>query len=166
MLITGKEIEKNYLTHNTGDHKVNQVGIDLSVKKIEKILGGIMVLKDKTIIKPESYQEIELSNVDRLKMWRLEPGSYALTFNEGINIPANAAGFIQSRSSIYRGGSIISSPVFDNGFTTGENTIGTIMITTVVIFIEENARVGQLVMHESHVPDELYSGQYQGKGNY
>lgn len=144
--------------------KSNQVGIDLSVKKIEKILGGVMVLKEKTIADPENFHEVPLQNIEGRRMWRLEPGSYALTFNEGVSIPSHATGFIQSRSSIYRGGAIISSPVWDPGFETEE--MGTTMIVTGVIMIEENARVAQFFMHENYTPNSLYDGQWQNKTNY
>ena len=163
MLKTGKEIAEKHVVMS--EHaKINQVGIDLSVTKIEKILGGIMVLKDKTVVAPESFQEVSTINVDGHDVWRLEPGSYALTFNEGISIPEDGTAFIQSRSSIYRGGSLISSPVWDPGFKT--EVMGTTMIVTEVIMIEKNARVGQLFMHENHIPHELYDGQFQNKTNY
>lgn len=144
--------------------KKNQVGIDLSVKKIEKILGGVRIFKEKTVASPEDFHEIPLMDIEGRKMWRLEPGSYALTFNEGVHIPPHATGFIQSRSSIYRGGAIISSPVWDPGFETEE--MGTTMIVTEVIMIEENARVAQFFMHENYTPDSLYNGQWQNKTNY
>ena len=166
MLITGTKIAE-YLKQS--EHcKINQVGIDLSVAKIEKIIGGVAVLKDKTIVTKENVNLIEPQIIDigdqKVLGWNLWPGSYALTFNEGIKIPANKTGFIQSRSSIYRGGAIISSPVWDPGFET--EIMGTTMIVTERIFIEMNARVGQFIMHENHTPSELYNGQFQNVTNY
>ena len=143
MLITGKQIEQ-YVTLSEFT-KINQVGIDLSVSKIEKIKGGIMVLQDKTIVSPDSFHEVSTINVDGHDVWRLEPGSYALTFNEGIEIPADKTAFILSRSSIYRGGSMVTSPIWDPGFKT--KVMGTTMFVTEMIMIEKNARVGQLFMH-------------------
>jgi len=170
MIITGKTIEEKYLDSNSNYCKVNQVGIDLSVSKIEKIKGKVLVLKNKTIVKKEAFEEISPESFyvpdedNWVYGWDLEEGAYALTFNEGIKIPADKTGFIQSRSSIYRGGSLISSPVWDPGFET--KIMGTTMITEVPIFIEQNARVGQFFMHENHTPDELYNGQFQNKTNY
>jgi deoxycytidine triphosphate deaminase len=164
MLKTGKEIDEKYLKISKDFHKINQVGVDLSVNKIEKISGMIMVLKDKTVVNPESFIICDEIEIDGRIGWRLSPGAYALTFNEGIRIPANVTGFIQSRSSIYRGGSIISSPVWDPGFEC--EVMGTTMIVNEMIFIEKNARVCQLIMHENHEPSELYNGQFQNKTNY
>jgi len=164
MLLTGEEVLA-HLVAPQGLHKVNQVGIDLSVQKIERILGGIMVLKEKTIVKPESFDRVPLQNIDGRKVWRLTKGPYALTFNEGIKIPANATGFITSRSSIYRGGAKINSPIWDPGFET--ETMGTTMfVESDTIFIEENARVCQLYMIKNPTPAELYNGQFQNKTNY
>lgn len=164
MLLTGKQIEP-HLRLTSNYHKINQVGVDLSVQKVERITGGVMVLQDKTVVNPEYFHEVKLSEIDGKKMWRLEKGVYALTFNEGVEIPANATGFITSRSSIYRGGAKINSPIWDPGFAT--DVMGTTMfVMSEVIFIEENARVGQFYMVTNPTPEELYNGQFQGVTNY
>jgi hypothetical protein len=56
MLLTGQQIVP-HLHLTTSYHKVNQVGVDLSVCKIEKIYGGVQVYKEKTIVKPENFEE-------------------------------------------------------------------------------------------------------------
>lgn len=165
MLLTGHQVFQYMEMNGTDYHKVNQVGIDLSVKKIEKIIGGVMVFQEKTVVNPELFTNVELTNIEGRKMWRLERGTYALTFNEGVKIPANATGFITSRSSIYRGGAKINSPIWDPGFETRE--MGTTMfLNAETIFIEENARVCQFYMITNPIPQELYNGQFQGKTNY
>jgi dUTP pyrophosphatase len=165
MLLTGHQVFQYMEMNSTNYYKVNQVGIDLSVKKIEKIIGGIMVFQEKTVVNPELFTNVELTNIEGRKMWRLESGTYALTFNEGVKIPANATGFITSRSSIYRGGAKINSPIWDPGFETRE--MGTTMfLNAETIFIEENARVCQFYMVTNPIPQELYNGQFQGKTNY
>ena len=153
--------------------KRNQVGIDLSVQKIEKITNNtVLVLKDETKVKSEHFKLIEpqeffISDLEKIITgWRLIPGAYALTFNEKCTLDAYHTGFIQSRSSIYRGGAFISSPLWDPGFTTKDNFMGTTMIVTKDIFIECNARVAQFFIHENHVPTSTYNGQFQGKTNY
>jgi deoxycytidine triphosphate deaminase len=142
--------------------QVNRVGIDpryvnpadlstLSDKKIGK------VLKDKTEL--TTYTPIDPINLDEVRGWLLYPGMYDITFNEGCKLPDNRVAFIKQRSSLYRNGSIINSPVFDPGFET-EN-MGTILFVGDVIFIEENARVAQIYFHEC-TPAEKYDGQWQG----
>ncbi|HEX5186306.1 MAG TPA: hypothetical protein VFV86_05390 [Nitrososphaeraceae archaeon] len=164
MLLEARELSK-YIELSEFS-KVNQVGIDLSVQKIEKIMGGVMVLRDKTIVKPISFSEIPKTKIDGYTGWRLESGAYALTFNEKVSVPSDATGFITSRSSIYRGGAHINSPMWDPGFTTGGNAMGTTMIVHTTIFIEENARVGQFYMISNPIPTETYNGQWMNKTNY
>lgn len=165
MLLTGEEVSKHLKT-STDFHKVNQVGIDLSVMKVERIIGGIMVFKEKTVINPDhSFTTIPLMNVEGRRMWRLIQGAYALTFNEGVEIPADATGLLTSRSSIYRGGAKINSPIWDPGFKTDQMGT-TLIVASDVIYIEENARVCQLYMIKNPTVSELYNGQFQGKVNY
>jgi deoxycytidine triphosphate deaminase len=165
MLLSGKNIEQHLVTSEFS--KTNQVGIDLSVKKIEKIFKGGQVLKDRTVIDSKNYYEI-LPTEDREGriIWRLIEGAYALTFNEKVTIPPNYTGFIVSRSSIYRMGSHVNSPIWDPGFTTGDNDMGTTMIVHVPIEIEKDARVAQFYMMSNEMVDELYNGQFQNKTNY
>jgi deoxycytidine triphosphate deaminase len=165
MLLSGKNIEQHVTTSEFS--KTNQVGIDLSVKKIERIYRGGQVLKDKTIVDSHNYQEVfATKNNEGRITWKLPSGIYALTFNEKVTIPATHTGFIVSRSSIYRMGSHINSPIWDPGFTTGDNEMGTTMIVHVPIEIEKDARVGQFYMVSNEVVDELYNGQFQNKTNY
>ena len=87
-----------------------------------------------------------------------------LEFNEGVNIPENATGFILQRSSLYRMGNSICSPVWDSGFQT--NKMGTTLIVNNHMFVEKNARVAQFFLHENFPVEELYNGQWQNKTNY
>jgi deoxycytidine triphosphate deaminase len=68
---------------------------------------------------------------------------------------------IRQRSSLLRNGAIIASSIFDPGFET--DNMGTIMIVTATIFIEKDARVGQMYFHECDEvsEDKLYNGQFQ-----
>ena len=118
---------------------------------------------DQGIIIPSPYSQpaqVETTRVDGKECWVLEPGTYAITFNEGCKIPANAAGFIIHRSSLYRTGTSITSPVWDPGFETQK--MGTVMIVNVKLIVEKNARVAQMFIHTTEEPAELYDGQFQG----
>jgi deoxycytidine triphosphate deaminase len=151
------------LEHTHG--KPAQVGFDLTLKQVNEI--GVRnnhspslkigkVLKDKTEL--TNYVPQELMNLDGVTGWLLYEGVYDITFNEGCKLPANRVAFIKQRSSLYRNGTIINSPVFDPGFET--EFMGTLMYVHKTIFIEENARVAQIYFHECE-PAELYDGQFQ-----
>ena len=151
------------LEHTKG--KSSQVGFDLTLKQVNKIgtsTAGITakigkVLKDKTEL--TNYTPYALMNVDGINGWLLYAGVYDITFNEGCKLPDNRVAFIKQRSSLYRNGTIINSPVFDPGFET--DFMGTIMYVHETIFIEESARVAQIYFHECE-PAEKYNGQWQG----
>jgi hypothetical protein len=140
-----------------------QIGIDLSVCKIEAIDVGSIVYKDKTYINPDGYEEVSTQLIDGKDCWRLEKGVYSVTFNEGIKVPADCAAKITHRSSLYRTGTIIESPWWDPGFYCDQ--MNTTMIVTNIIIIEKNARIGQIAFWRLEEVGEQYGGegsQWQG----
>jgi deoxycytidine triphosphate deaminase len=155
------------LEHTQG--KPAQVGYDLSLKAVQRIgnqigsgntmyVDGLIgkVLKDKTVL--TTYKPVNTINLEGNKGWLLHPGVYDITFNEGCKIPDNRVAFIKQRSSLYRNGAIINSPVFDPGFET--EFMGTLLYVHEPLFIEINARVAQIYFHECQ-PAEKYDGQWQ-----
>lgn len=156
------------LTESKG--KVAQVGYDLTLKAVNKIgnkiSGGVYnlsrggeigkVLKNKTQL--TTYTPLDTVQLDGDTGWLLHEGTYDITFWEGCKIPNNRVAFIKQRSSLWRNGTLINSPVFDPGFQT--DNIGTIMLVTETIFIERDARVAQIYFHECQ-PAEEYNGQWQ-----
>jgi deoxycytidine triphosphate deaminase len=167
MLNAEQILEQGLIKTEFSKGKPAQVGYDLSAKSINAIgkdefnskpnIG--MVLKDKTIL--NNYTPVETKRIDGVEGWLLYPGAYDITFHEGCKIAANRVGLIRQRSSLLRNGAIIASSVFDPGFET-EN-MGTIMIVTATIFIEQDARVGQMYFHECDgvAEENLYNGQWQ-----
>ena len=153
------------LEHTQG--KPAQVGYDLSLKAVNKVgnrIGANMygqgnigkVLKDKTQL--TTYTPLDKIQLDGVTGWLLHPNAYDITFNEGCKIPDNRVAFIKQRSSLWRNGTLINSPVFDPGFET--EFMGTIMMVTEPIFIEKDARVAQIYFHEC-LSAEMYNGQWQ-----
>jgi len=149
------------LEHTKG--KPAQVGYDLSLKAVQKIgIGTVIdgrigkVLKDRTEL--TTYLPVDTIKVDGMEGWLLYQGVYDITFNEGCKIPDNRVAFIKQRSSLYRNGAIINSPVFDPGFET--QSMGTLLYVHETIFIERDARVAQIYFHECD-PADKYDGQWQ-----
>jgi deoxycytidine triphosphate deaminase len=161
MLLNSNQIA-NYVTESEFSKRA-QIGIDLSVCKIEKIEVGSVVYKDKTYIDPTGYHEVLTKKIDDKDCWRLEEGVYSVTFNEGIKVPVDAAAKITHRSSLYRTGTIIESPWWDPGFYCDQ--MNTTMIVTSLIIIEKNARIGQIAFWKIDEIGEQYGGegsQWQG----
>ena len=163
MLLTAHQILQQGIVIPSEYSKPAQVGIDLSLNSVHSCHGGSIVYTDRTEIDPEIFQEVKTVQVDGKECWMLDPGTYAITFNEGCKIPSNAAAFIIHRSSLYRTGNSIVSPVWDPGFET--NQMGTVMIVNVRLVVEKNARVAQMVVHTTDGEAELYNGQWQGGTN-
>lgn len=164
MLNSSQILDEGLLRLEHAQGKPAQVGYDLTLKQVNQVgskrdMYGFRigkVLKDRTEL--TNYTPYPLQNVDGFHGWLLYPGTYDITFNEGCKIPDNRVAFIKQRSSLYRNGAIINSPVFDPGFET--EFMGTIMLVTEPIFIEENARVAQIYFHEC-TSAEMYNGQFQ-----
>ena len=169
MLNVAQILDEGLLRLEHAQGKPAQVGFDLTLKQVNSIGQTVnynrnvindkigKVLKDKTEL--TNYTPYPLINLDGVSGWLLYEGVYDITFNEGCKIPSNRVAFIKQRSSLYRNGTIINSPVFDPGFET--EFMGTLMYVHETIFIEENARVAQIYFHECEAA-ELYDGQWQG----
>lgn len=160
MLLTANQILQQGIVIPSQFSKPAQVGIDLSLSSVYICTAGSVVFQDSTYIDPLGFEEVKTTQVDHKECWVLKPGTYAITFNEGCKIPANAAAFIIHRSSLYRTGTSIVSPVWDPGFETKQ--MGTVMTVNVELTVEKNARVAQMIVHEIKENAELYNGQFQG----
>lgn len=159
MLTSQQIIDEGLLKLDNTHGKPAQVGYDLTLKAVNILDSSEKigrVLKDKThLVEYKSYNTIKLDGVEG---WLLYEGTYDVTFHEGCKIPNNRVGFIKQRSSLWRNGALINSPVFDPGFET--DNMGTIMLVTKTIFIEKDARVAQMYFHECNSA-EMYNGQWQ-----
>lgn len=177
--------------------KKAQVGVDLTIGKISQItrkaveashfmeallLGGGLdslagdidksygfVYNDASGLKATygCYKPVEITLYQGHNMYFLDQGVYSITFDQGLKpLPPNNTAFIYQRSTLGRNGVLLRSSVFDPGFETPD--IGAILEVWRPIFIEEHARVAQIVIYENEpVPEAmLYSGQYQGSKDY
>ncbi len=149
--------------------KQTQAGIDLSVNKIQKINIAhnkpAFITQTKTHIPAEMYTNISLTTEfcegNELTGWMLPAGVYSVTFNEGINIPADIMAKITHRSSLYRIGNEIESPWWDAGFYC--DNMNTTLIVNTPMFVEMNARLAQIVAYRMEdIAKETYNGQWQG----
>jgi deoxycytidine triphosphate deaminase len=167
MLNAKQIIDEGLLLLENAKGKPAQVGYDITLKEVQKIglkIGANAyregkigkVLKDKTEL--TEYVPQTTIMLDGVEGWLLHDGVYDVTFNEGCKIPDNRVAFIKQRSSLYRNGAIINSPVFDPGFET--QNMGTLLYVHETIFIEKDARVAQIYFHECNGA-ELYNGQWQ-----
>ena len=155
MLLNADQVTELLITNDKGAKA--QVGYDLTLKEVKQINGGI-VMADKTIV--DEYTEImPTKNANGKLIYKLEPGTYSITFEQGVKLPTNRAAFIRHRSSILRCGGIITSGVYDPSFYVDE--MGAVLIATKPIIIEKGARCAQIIIFENHEA-EAYNGQWLG----
>lgn len=159
MLNNADQVEQLLTTNNKGAKA--QVGYDLTVKEVKKIEGG-KVLCERTEV--DDYQTIQTVEDDYgREVFLLPPGTYSLTFEQGVKLPKSKTAFIRHRSSILRCGGIITSGVYDPGFEVDE--MGAVLIATQPITIEKGARVAQITIFDNF-DAELYAGQWLGNKDY
>jgi len=162
MILSADELF-SYLRIHDVEGKKTQIGYDLTLKYVNRIKGGV-VNRDETII--NDYEPV--FQVKARSQYRLTPGVYALTFDQGIKVPAWATAFIRHRSSVARAGGLITSGVYDAGFET-EYCGAILLLPFSELVIERHARVAQIYMVENkeEVKEEnLYNGQWQGHKDY
>jgi deoxycytidine triphosphate deaminase len=150
--------------------KKAQCGVDLSVKSLKRFTDMGYTLKDKTFAAPTKEVEkvaVTAPNGNVVYGYKLEPGTYALELNEGCKLGPNDTAYVIMRSSLNRSGAHCHSALWDPQFTTqsGDNIYPMNIRMTVDnqhgFFIEENARVAQIVVFENE-DTEGYDGQWQG----
>ena len=163
MLNADQIVEKGLLKLEQSKGKKAQVGYDLSLQTVKQIRSNPqdkigVVLKNTTSL--AGYSDVEKVQLDGNMGWLLYAGTYEITFWEGCKLPSDYVGLIRQRSSLLRNGTIIHSSVFDPGFET--EFMGCVMRVNEAIFIEEDARVGQIYFHQCEEVDQenLYNGQW------
>ena len=173
----------------TGHAQKAQVGVDITVGKIE-LVSGIAVFdensklnrdlinyteaptckeyleKNKNTFIDHKYKEVMEANPDA---YYIEPRTTCvIEFEQGINTLApNEWGYISIRSSYNRIGTRISSAIWDPNFST--DNMGTTLITgDVPVIIPKGTRIAQFLRFDcEEVPQEdLYNGQWQNVANH
>lgn len=168
---------KEYILDPQNLSKLSQVGVDLTVDSIKKVVdltgqGQVYcnpknaIWVDKTEIIPDSYQCMFLVTCQGKSVFELSPGVYSVTFDQGLlKLPNNITALLRHRSSLLRIGGSIPGGIYDPGFEVEQ--IGAMMFLNLPIIIERHSRIAQMTMYRNTpVPDEfMYNGQYQGKGD-
>ena len=161
--IMGKLIDEHQLA------KPAQVGVDITVDSIAKIHGGA-VISDITIhgrvevLAPQEFKD-ESNPFVPIEAWMLEPGVYAVKFDQGLNgLAADENASIVQRSSLNRNGVRVQGSIYDPGYSCA--ALGATLYAAVPIVIHRHARIAQLIIETNEPVEEkeLYNGQYQGEG--
>lgn len=141
-------------------NQVQQVSLDLTIASIALVGDCGYIFKE---VKPQlpSYKGLQLSiGPEKLTGFYLQPGYYALEFNESVEVPLDKAVQVIHRSSLLRSGTEIKSAIYDPGFN---GQLGAFAVVHKSIFIELGARIACVYGFTcTEVSDELkYQGNYQ-----
>lgn len=160
MQLTGKEIIQNQIITNSIEQGLQQQGIDVRIKKINKLSGSGVIQKEGKTFLPV-YEELQSAKLQSANDgWYLQPGYYEVEFEEGCNVPNNATLHFKTRSSLVRCGALVHSGQFDAGFKT--DNMGAFLQVLNPILIQKGARVAQAIVFTSNEVSNLYDGQWQG----
>ena len=160
-MLTGKEIAARRIIDNFLPENIQQQGIDIRVidiKQVSQTQGLIPQGNHRKTTIPHSL-EIQKSSSPQdshILGWELQPGYYEITFKEGCLIPSDCCLQFKSRSSLIRCGGEVRSGLFDAGFAT--KNMGAYLKIEIPIFIEEEARIAQVIVVNSNPVDNLYNG--------
>ena len=165
MFYNSQQVAKKIIDSNHYG-KPAQVGYDLSVKSIKKIIpDGIITMDENSKIRGFHYEEVP---VDEEGYFNLEPGyDYNITMDQGLETLANDEwGTIIWRSSLNRCGISCRGVIFDCGYGVSEKEgIGcALFLGHNPARIHIHSRVAQFIISKcTPVPEEnLYNGRWQG----
>lgn len=172
----------------TGHAQKAQVGVDITVGKIE-LVSGIAVFdensklnrdlinyteaptckeyleKNKNALIDHKYKEVMEANPDA---YYIEPNTHFLVeFEQGISLANDEWGYIIHRSSLNRVCTFASSAVWDPKFFT--DVMGTTYHSgSVPLIIPKGTRIGQFLIFDSEYlsDEEGYHGQWQNVANH
>lgn len=148
--------------------KKAQVGVDCTLAGVFRISEAGAIYRDKSkVSKYEKIDKMSLKGDESVIGWFLPKGTYMIMLNEGCQFGPNDTGYLVQRSSLNRSGCTVISSVWDPGYTSRDGDVVNQMglrlnvDTDRGIFIEENARIAQLLVVSSE-DTTSYNGQFQG----
>jgi dUTP pyrophosphatase len=154
------QISQNQLVSNLRDKEVqvSPNGVELTLQKIFTFNeAGVVDFSNAERYIPK-YVEQPLEN-DRYK---LQPGTYLVTYNEIMHLPSNVVAIGRPRSSLLRSGVTVESAVWDAGYQ--GRSRGLLTVHNPHGFqVKPNARLLHLVFIQLLQQTEPYEGIYQGE---
>lgn len=142
---------------NVRDDDIQPNAVDLRVDKIFRI----DTTKD-FIIGEEDGKEIKKHrgstelDPDKDGYWYLSPGAYEIVMENIINVGADEAGWVITRSTLNRNGLFITSGLYDSGY---HGVMAGALHVTAPARIKKGTRVGQFLLFKSQSLKK-YDGDY------
>lgn len=165
----GAYIYNNKILDPLKHAKAAQVGVDLSVHKIEEVKeDSVVYFDDNSKVYGIEYTEAPYTEKNGKKVYNLEPNkNYSVTFEQGlVTLNSDEWALIVQRSSLLRAGCHIISSIWDPGYGISvEEKMNTTLLTgNTKVNIPVGTRVAQILVFENEPveSDNLYNGRWQG----
>ena len=159
MIITTKKVEAHGIIGNMRDASVQkqQAGFDLTLESVYEFLSGGAADFNNKERKIADCKKMEYKNG-----WvELGKGAYKVTLNETFKVPADAAGFCLTRTTLIRNGAYLITGLWDPGFE-GKVEMLLVVENPFGIRLKEHARVGQIYfLRMEGDAEQLYQGIYK-----
>jgi deoxycytidine triphosphate deaminase len=155
--VTARFLEYPLDLRENGKGQIQQVGFDVRVHSISKILGtGYLMVNEKRL---PSYAPL-MTNQDNAFV--LQPGAYAVECMEDTEIPPDHEGRVLHRSTVNRCGCTFTGSVYDPGY---KGVIAGTLYVHNPFVIQFGARIGQFEITPKEQAS-LYDGDYQNQASH
>jgi len=157
MLVHLQKSSKTKLS-NVKDNDYQPNAVDLRINKVFKLYSDSnpFILRDNNDNLHLRREEIL---PDAEKMFNLSPGEYEISYEHEISVGKEEAGYIIARSTLNRNGLMITSGLYDAGYS---GNMSSCLHVSHFSRIEKGSRVAQLLLIKSEVIGE-YDGNYGKK---
>ena len=161
MLLPKQHLQKsNAVTDLIHESQFQPAGVDLTLKSAHAFKNAGKIDFDNKERKISDCEELVFGSNGDL---HLQKGCYKVIFNEYVKIPADAAAFCYTRSSLLRSGASLQCAVWDPGYE-GRSEALLVVHNDHGITFKKNAKIGQLVFIKLLEPAKhLYEGVYKGE---
>ena len=134
-------------------------GFDITLREVALIQssGSLGVSNENRVLPPLSSLSF-----DDQGFLTLAPGSYIVTYNEIVHLPADVMALGRPRSSLLRSGVAVHNAVWDAGYHGRAQSL-LVVYNPQGFRLQKNARIVQLVFLRLSEPTRGYQGTYQGE---
>jgi deoxycytidine triphosphate deaminase len=145
--------DDEYSKGERSEAKLNPGGNHILKSEARDEINGVM-----SSVSPEEYNDEDLIHMDN-PYYTLTEGPHVVRYNEKITVPEDAVGFVLPRSRLIRSNNMLTTAVWDSGYSgRGEGGLDIDNLT----FIEKGMRVGVFVLADATTNQE-YDGSHQGE---
>lgn len=151
----GLSYEKGSFSKLTGIYKgdIQPNGVDLRLGKVFNIQPTLFTIDDDQKI----HRDIQEEPTDSDEYYYLKPGLYLGVMQNEIEVASEEAGFVITRSTLMRNGVIVSSGLYDSGYSGSMSAL--IQVCVGDMRIKKGTRIGQYISFEAMMANK-YAGDY------